>query len=112
MEIIINRIAIWRANFSDKFSVRQIPKNTKYLDEKSGVYVISDEVMYRYAKNYTKGKTKYCLFVRTFRDDKAGIESELDKVAKTITEDYAKKINALATIENFEYLDKYVKGEN
>lgn len=112
MEIIIDKIAIWKANLSNKFTVREMPLGTRYLDETTGIYIMSDKPMYRYAKNYKKGKTTFCLFVRTYRDDKVAIETELDKIAKTITEDYAKKINNLATVQNFEYLSEKLKGNN
>lgn len=112
MEIIIDKIAIWRENLNDKFSVRKIPANTRYRDDVTGIYLISDKPMFRYAKNYKKGKTKFCLFVRTFREDASAIEVELDKIAKTIDEEYAKKINAISSIENFEYLNERLKGNN
>lgn len=67
--------------------------------------------MYRYAKTYTVGKTDFVLFVRTFNDDMVAIEKELDKVAKTITEDYARKQVLGAMPDQFEYLNQYVKGE-
>lgn len=112
MEIIIDKIAIWKANLSGKFTVREMPIGTRYLDETAGLYVMSDKILYRYAKNYKKGKTEFCLFVRTYRDDKVKIETELDAVAKTITEEYAKKINNLATVKDFEYLNEKLKGNN
>lgn len=109
MEIILDRIAIWKADFHKGYTVRTIPTNTRYQNK--GVFLLSDKLMYRYAKNYKVGKTEFCLFVRTFRDDKKGVESELDKVAKTIDEAYAKKIATLSTIENFEYLNEFLKGD-
>lgn len=108
MEIILDRIAIWKANFHKGYTVRTIPTNTRYLNK--GVFALSDKIMYRYAKNYKVGKTEFCLFVRTFRDDKNKVEAELDKVAKTIDEIYAKKIALLSTVENFEYLNEFLKG--
>lgn len=109
MEIILDRIAIWKADFHKGYTVRNIPLNTRY--QKDGVYVLSDKPMFRYAKNYKVGKTEFCLFVRTFRDDKNKIEVELDKVAKTIEEAYAKKVISLATVTDFEYLNEYLKGD-
>lgn len=109
MEIILDRIAIWRADFHKGYTVRTIPTNTRYQDK--GIYLKSEKTMYRYAKNYKVGKTEFCLFVRTYRDDKKGVEAELDKAAKTVTEDYAKKIAVLSTIENFEYLNEFLKGD-
>lgn len=109
MEIILDRIAIWKADFHKGYTVRTIPTHTRYQEK--GVFAYSDKLMYRYAKNYKVGKTEFCLFVRTFRDDKNSVETELDKVAKTIKEDYAKKIAMLSTVENFEYLNESLKGD-
>lgn len=71
----------------------------------------SVKIMYRYAKTYKVGKTEYVLFVRTFNASTEEVEKELDKVAKEIKEDYAKKQVTGATPDYFEYLNKYVKGE-
>lgn len=109
MDIIIDRIAIWQAKPTEGFTIREVPIGTRYRDH-NNVYVISDKLMFRYAKNYKVGKTNFCLFARTFRDDESAIESELDKVAKTIDEAYAKKVEAEATLSKFEYTNSYLKG--
>lgn len=109
MEIIINNIAIWSATLHQGFSVKQHPMGTIYLT-KEGLAKRANRTMYRYAKTYTVGKTDFVLFVRTFNDDMVAIEKELDKVAKTITEDYARKQTFLSP-EQFEYLNQYVKGD-
>lgn len=110
MEIIINKIAIWKANFHKGYTVRKMPIGTRYQNE-SGIYCVADKPMYRYAKNYKVKKTEFVLFARSFREDKNGVETELDKVAKTITEEYAKKA-ILASAENFEYTNNSLKGDN
>ena len=109
MEIIINKIAMWKATFHKGYTVRIVPAGTRYQNQ-ANIFCVSDKKMYRYAKNYMVGKTEYCLFVRSFEDDKDGIEKQLDKVAKTITETQAKKA-IMASADNFEYLDKYLKGD-
>lgn len=110
MEIIIDNIAIWKADFHKGYTVRTIPMNTTYKD-KNGLYNKNDKPMYRYAKNYKAGKTEFVLFVRTYEKDMAKVEKQLDKVAKKITEEKAKAVVALATIDNFQYLDEFLKGE-
>ena len=110
MEIIINKIAIWKATFHKGYTVRIVPVGTRYLN-KANIFGVSDRKMYRYAKNYKVGKTEFCLFVRSFEEDKDGIEKELDKVAKTVTEAKAKEA-VMASADNFVYLDKYLKGNN
>lgn len=110
MDIIIDRIAIWQAKPTKGFTIREVPAGTRYRDH-NNVYCVSDKVMYRYAKNYKVGKTDFCLFARTFRDDATAIETELDKFAKTIDEAYAKKVVAESTLSKFEYTNTYLKGD-
>lgn len=108
MEIIIDKIGIWKADYHKGYTVRVMPAGIRYFD-KSGICKLANDKINRYAKNYKKGKTEFVLFVRTFSSDKDAIEKQLDKVAKTITEAYAKEICMKATFDEFEYLNEYVK---
>ena len=110
MDIIIDRIAIWTANLQNGFTVRKNPMGLKYKTQ-AGVYNVSNQTIYRYAKDYEVGKTRFTLFVRTFREDWANVEKELDKVAKKLKEDVVKAKIANADVYNFEYLDFNIKGE-
>ena len=110
MDIIIDRIAIWQAKPTEGFTIREVPIGTRYRD-RNNVYCISDKLMYRYAKNYKVGKTDFCLFARTFRDDATAIEVELDDFAKTVSEEYAKKVVEESTLSKFEYTNAYLKGD-
>lgn len=78
---------------------------------KKGLAKRANRTIYRYAKTYTVGKTDFVLFVRTFNDDMVAIEKELDAVAKTLKEDYVKKEVFGAMPDQFDYLNKYVKGD-
>lgn len=109
MEIIIDNIAIWRADFHEGYTVREIPPNTQYQD-KDGLMKFSDKKMYRYAKNYKVGKTAFVLFVRTYEKNKAKVEKRLDEVAKTVDEKEALKMS-VAMPSNFDYLNIFLKGE-
>lgn len=109
MEIIIDNIAIWRADFHEGYTVRQIPPNIAYQD-KDGSMKRSDKIMYRYAKNYKVGDTDFVLFVRTYDKSKTRVEKKLDEVAKTIDEKKALRFKG-ALPSNFGYLDIYLKGE-
>ena len=76
MEIIIDKIAIWKSDFhKEKYTVREMPLGIKYRNE-LGIASVSDKVIYRYAKNYKVGKTDYLLFVRTFSNDKDAVENQ------------------------------------
>lgn len=111
MEIIIDKIAIWKSTFhKETYTVREMPLGIKYRNE-LGIASVSDKPIYRYAKNYKVGKTNYLLFVRTFSNDKDAVEQRLDEVAKTIKEAEAKKA-IMASEDDFIYLDKTLKGKN
>lgn len=110
MDIVIDKIAIWTANFQNGFTVRKNPLGLKYKTEE-GLLCVSDKTIYRYAKDYKAGKTRYTLFVRTFDDNGVKVEKELDKIAKTLKEDFVKEKIANASVYNFEYLDIKLKGD-
>lgn len=108
MEIIIDKIGIWKADYHKGFTIKEVPSGMRYFD-KTCICKLSNNKMYRYAKNYKVGKTEYVLFVRTFNNNTAEVEKQLDKVAKTITESYAREVCLKATLEEFDYLNEYVK---
>lgn len=113
-QIKIDRIAIWRkvSNLEEgEMNVLKSPAGIKYLPKGSTVYKISTEPMFRYVKNYTVGDVEYSLFVRTFSDAEARIETELDAASETITEEYARRIVTDPDVLNFEYLDIYINEE-
>lgn len=110
MEIIIDKIGIWKADFHKGYTVRVVPSGIRYSD-KTGIIKMSNNKIFRYAKNYKVGKTEFVLFVRTFLDNKAEVESQLDAVAKKITEKYAREVCARATVNEFDYLNEYLKGD-
>ena len=108
MEIIVDKIGIWKADFHKGYTVRMVPSGVRYSD-KTGIMKMSNKKMFRYAKNYKINRTEFVLFVRTFAEDKSGVEKQLDAVAKKVTEKYAREICARATVEEFEYLNEYLK---
>ena len=107
MEIIIDKVAIWRPNLHDSFSVRIVPKGKRYIKKDSPAIIMANKPFYRYAKNYTKDDLKYCLFVRTFSDAAKRVESQMDDIAKDLKTDYIRKI--VAEADEFEYLNKFVE---
>ena len=109
MDIVIDKIAIWTANFQNGFTVRKNPLGLQYKTDE-GVVCASDKPLYRYAKDFKAGKTRYTLFVRTFDDNGSNVEKALDKIAKGLKEDFVREKIANASVYNFEYLDiKYEK---
>ena len=112
-KLILNRVAIWQAKYTDDFTMRPSPAGRVYFE--NGIAKTSSKPMFRYAKNYRvgKGKTaiKFCLFLMTYSEAEKQIEQFLDGIAKTIDIAYAQKILLISSVVNFEYLDEYFGGE-
>lgn len=107
MEIIIDKIAIWRGGTISGTQTRTAPAGIR-VAEKSGILMVASKPVLRVAKNYKKGKTEFVLFVRTYRTDTDAIVKELDKVAKTITEKEAKDANEMVSYNDFRYLNESI----
>lgn len=109
MDIILNKIAIWRPCGSNKLNKRLSPAGTRYLKNSDPVYKTSDTPLVRYCKDYIIGKIKFSLFVRTDKEDDKKIEAELDACAKSITKEQALEYLSESVGMNFVYLDSYLK---
>lgn len=108
MDIIIDKIALWRGKINDAFTVRTSAIGTRYTDKK-GANLIAVKPIYRYAKSYTvkdgDSELKVSLFVRTFDTDAKKVEKKLDSVAKKITPAQARKVITNPVYTAFEYLN-------
>lgn len=113
MDIIINRIALWRAKINDDFTTRTSAIGTPYK-KKEGGSAVADKPIYRYAKTYVvkdgKAELKFSLFVRTFSTDAAKAEKRLDEVAKKITPEQAREVITNPTYSAFIYLNEYMEA--
>ena len=113
LSIIEDRVAVWSPQMVDGLMTRAVPVGSEYLTKDSMVYKQTTRPMTRYVKNYETGKgklkVKFCLFVRSFNDDKKFVEAELDRIAKELSEECIKKSLAGATFESFVYTDHYIK---
>ena len=90
----LNRIAIWRAKLLDDFTIRESGAGRPYLADNKILSKTTSRT-YRYAKNYEKDGTKFCLFVVTYSKDAESAEKQLDKIAK--------KIKPSDDLSDFEY---------
>lgn len=108
MDIIIDKIALWRGKINDAFTVRTSAIGTRYVDQ-NGANQVAVKPIYRYAKTYAvkdgDSELKVSLFVRTFDTDAKKIEKKLDKVAKTIKPAQARKVITNPVYTAFEYLN-------
>lgn len=112
MEIIIDRIALWRSKTNDGFTVRTSSVGTPYK-RKSGTSGIATKPIYRYAKTYAvkdgDSELKISLFVRTFSTDAEKVEARLDAVAETITPAQAREVITNPVWSAFTYLNEYLE---
>lgn len=103
----LNEVAIWRAKPLDELTVRANPIGRAYEDNK--IIKKTEKVAYRYAKNYEKGKNKFCLFVFTYDESVKAVEKFLDKTAKSIT---VAKIEENIKTQDFDWLNiKYKESK-
>lgn len=105
MDIILNKIAIWRAYGSETINARPAPLGTRYREVDSPIYKNANKQMVRYAKDYSIGKIKYCLFLRTFCEDIEVVEKALDSVAAKLEKTYVLENTHNADLNNFVYTD-------
>lgn len=106
LQIYKDRVAVWReAPFIKKISTKKLPIGTVYLERGSMVFKPSTAPMFRYVKNYKIGKTKFCLFVRSFEASAEVVEEKLDIIKGKLTEKYVKAALDSATQDNFTYTD-------
>lgn len=64
---------------------------------------------YRYAKNYEKGKRKFCLIVNTYANNADVIERQLDTIAKKIKASEIDLALANTTDSSFAYINYYLE---
>lgn len=103
----LNRIAIWRPKLIDELTVREAGAGRPALQD--GIISKTTAKTYRFAKNYKTGETPFCLFVVSYRKGAKSIEKELDKIAKKIDEETAKKVVNAPNATSFEYTNYYLE---
>lgn len=110
MDVIINQVAIWQPCGAKKLHARKMPVGIKYREPNGVIYKIANKVLTRYAKDYSIGKTKFSLFVRSDSDDEKTVENFMNVCAKDMTADYVKNAIAGSSSEKFEYTP-YIFGQ-
>ncbi|MDO4759315.1 MAG: hypothetical protein Q4A30_00815 [Candidatus Saccharibacteria bacterium] len=110
--LILNQVAIWQPKLLDKFTLRPSPAGRTYFE--NGVAKISQDKLYRYAKNYkvkdNNIEMRFCLFVVSPTYDLEKFEKFLDEVSKNISVDIVKKVSILSNVD-FEYINYYFNEE-
>lgn len=105
MNIILDKIAIWKPFGSTTMLKREAPLGISYRKPDSAVYEKATKPIIRYAKDYQDGKTKFCLFVRTFSTDEKAVEKRLDEVAKKLDKRDILEAIVSSSASDFTYSD-------
>ena len=100
MDINYNNIAFQRSATELGFREKQAPRGTKYIAD--GKAEVANRTLIRYAKDYSAYGLGFTLFVRTFYENRADVEKQLDTVADKLTK---KKLLELNASEDFVYLN-------
>ena len=111
MDIILNQIAIWHESGAKELNVKAVPAGRTYRTVDSPVYSKTNTVTYRFAKDYTVKKVKFCLMVLSDISEPSIVEKQMDDIAKSITKEQALEIAANSTVVSFKYLPAVVKGD-
>lgn len=110
--LILNRCAVWRAKNVDELTKRAYAPGRVYFSD--NVAYTSEKPLFRYAKNYKRGKgvgaLKFCLFVVVESDAESSVEAFLDDIAGKVDEAIIEKVVADDDGYSFDYLDFYYKG--
>lgn len=112
MDIILNQIAIWKPCGATELNSKISPKGQLYKEANSPAYIEAQEGLVRHTKDYKVKRVEFCLFVRTKPDVSVSwVESELDRVAKTLSKEYILQSTANADIRTFEYTPHFIGKE-
>lgn len=81
---LINEIAVWLPMKRDELDIKIFPAYN-YLEPSGLIKAASkDDPIIRYAKNYTRGRTKFSLCMITLQRDSKKVEKFMDKAAKDV----------------------------
>lgn len=103
----LNRIALWRAKLFDELTVRECGAGRAYVEDNTIKKTV--EKTYRYAKNYEKGRHKFCLFVITYANNTDIVERQLDSIAKKIKVADIESALEASTDSDFTYTNYYLE---
>lgn len=103
----LNRIALWKPKLCDELTIRTTGAGRLYQDDK--IIKKTTAKTYRYAKNYEKGNTKFCLFVISYMNKAEDAEKQLDAVAKKLKADEIEKAVSESTNSSFTYTKYFLE---
>lgn len=103
----LNRIALWKPKLFDELTVREAGAGRPHLVDGKVEKTIGKT--YRYAKNYERGKRKFCLFVITYANNTDIAERKLDSVAKKLKASEIDEALADSNDSTFTYTNYYLE---
>lgn len=105
----LNRIALWTPKLFDELTVRSSGAGRVYIE--NGTIKKTIDKTYRYAKNFEKGKHRFCLFVITYANNTDVIERQLEKVAKKLKVADIESALETSTNSSFVYTNYYLEEQ-
>lgn len=105
----LNRIALWTPKLFDELTVRSSGAGRVYIENNTIKKTI--DKTYRYAKNFEKGKHRFCLFVVSYANNTDIVERRLDKIAKQIKVADVEKALETSTNSSFVYTNYYLEEQ-
>lgn len=111
MNIIeVDRVALWRRMGVSGLTTRQHPAGTAVKERGAEDISRTTAKLYRYAKDYEN----FCLFARTYSQNAAAVEKQLDAIAAKVTPDQVAEMMSGTILEpaSFVYLDEFLKEDD
>ena len=105
----LNRIALWKPKLFDELTVREYGVGRAYVEDNTIKKTI--DKTYRYAKNYEKGRHKFCLFVITYANNADVVERQLDKIAKKLKVADIESALETSSDSSFTYTNYYMENK-
>lgn len=103
----LNRIALWKPKLCDELTIRASGAGRPYIE--NNTIKKTTAKTYRYAKNYKKKDTAYCLFVITYTDKANIVEAQLDKIAEKLKIKEIEEAVSKSTSSSFTYTKYFLE---
>lgn len=109
---ILNALCIWEAIPTDEFYSKQYSSSRTYKLPNGVIETPTpDRPVFAYAKNYTKGKKDFSLFLYSDSNDEKSIEEFMDKAIKDVKVADVSEALVIASTNGFKYTDKVFKED-
>lgn len=108
----LNVLSIWEAIPTDEFYSKQYNAKRTYLQPSGVVSEASiEKPIYAYAKNYTKGKKDFSLFMYSDSSNSKAVEKFFDASVKNVKTTDVSEALVIASTNGFKYTAMLFKGD-